>query len=300
MLELNKGIRHIRGMSAIAENLRPYQIHLDDPTKTVRYEFDEKKIVHRGFIHAFENRVPYETETTLFLSKILKPGDTFIDFGAHIGYFSCLAALVIGSTGRVISVEPNKENLTYLSNHKKINNFEQMTIYPHVMWDKIEEKTFFENSDNDGGHALWDVAKHDFNKKSAIEPKLHKVTTSTGNEMIEKLNIDVSKIKLIKMDVEGAELAILKGSSKLFTPHKTPCIVLEINSFGLHELGTTQKEVKEFFTSQGYQCFTMSDTGQFPKLIPNRIDVASNAVFNLVFSTIEYLENFWDHEVIVQ
>jgi FkbM family methyltransferase len=287
-------------MSVTAENLRSYQMHLDDPNKQIHFEFDDKKIVHRGFIHAFENRVPYEVETSLFLARILHAGDTFIDFGAHIGYFSCIAALAVGPTGRVISVEPNKENLTYLSNHKKINHFDHITIYPHVMWDKIEEKTFYENLDNDGGHALWDVAKHDFNTKSALEPRLHKVTTSTGDEMIETLKIDVSKIKLIKMDVEGAELAVMRGSSKLFSPSKTPCIVLEINSFGLNELGTNYKEIVEFFSSKGYQCFTMSETGQFPKFIPQKVEVVSNAVFNLVFSNIEYLEKFWDHEVIVQ
>jgi len=102
------------------------------------------------------------------MGALLQPGDLFIDVGAHIGYFSVLAASLVGKTGQVFSFEPIAENRKYLEHNIEINYLENVRIIPQVVSNRTGVTDFFFNIDNDGGHALWDISKHPFNKKSKI------------------------------------------------------------------------------------------------------------------------------------
>src|SRR4051812_32772734 len=59
----------------------------------------------------------YEPETTRLFKKVLKPGMTFVDVGAHIGYFSRLAAKLVGEKGTVRAFEPVVENFPLLKSN---------------------------------------------------------------------------------------------------------------------------------------------------------------------------------------
>jgi len=71
--------------------------------------------VGRSLIHAQR----YEPHVTAVVRKLVRPGHTFLDLGANIGYFTLLAASLVGESGKVISVEPNLENLrlTWAARH---------------------------------------------------------------------------------------------------------------------------------------------------------------------------------------
>jgi FkbM family methyltransferase len=64
---------------------------------------------HTGVLHYFFQQ-PYEPELVRHLSERLRPGDVFIDVGAHIGLFSVLGAQLVGSSGRVVAFEPSPES----------------------------------------------------------------------------------------------------------------------------------------------------------------------------------------------
>ena len=76
---------------------------------------DTKEFTQALIHDYFVNNEFYERGASLFLIKCLKEGDTFIDVGSHIGYFSLLAASIVGNSGKVYSFEPQVDNFKNLN-----------------------------------------------------------------------------------------------------------------------------------------------------------------------------------------
>jgi len=91
-------------------------------------------------------------------------------------------------------------------------------------------------------------------------------------------------MKLIKIDTEGAEGAVLKGAVTSLSNLEIPYVICEINRLGLKQMGSTEKELRDFMRELGYDPYLISD--QFPhlqKLAPDFF-MKSIYVFNLLFS----------------
>jgi FkbM family methyltransferase len=223
----------------------------------------------------------YESETSNFVGTILKPGDTFIDIGAHVGFFSMLASALVGPTGRVFSFEPERSNYAHLLDHIEVNAATNVTPMHMAVGASPGIANFFVNSDNDGGHALWEVGRHPFNERTREAPQSRKVYVTSLDQMFGER--DTRTLKGIKIDSEGAELAILKGARQLLTRTPIPFIIAEINRFGLESMGTTERQLRSFMADLGYEIY-LFQPGQTAmiRLAPDETP-ESNYVFNVLF-----------------
>lgn len=132
----------------------------------------------------------------------VEKGDTVIDIGAQIGFFSIYAA-ELSKTGKVYAFEPFIENFQMLEKHKLINKKENLFVYNVGVSDKEGRQTLYLSPDNNtGGHSLH-LKTDDNNKKIEIQ-------TIRLNDFCEKENI--STIDFLKLDCEGAEFDILKSN----------------------------------------------------------------------------------------
>ncbi len=141
---------------------------------------------------------------------------------------------------------------------------------------------FFINTDNDGGHALWDVGTHPFNKKSRENVITRKIKMITIDKIIElhKLN----NVKLIKIDTEGAEYQVLKGAITSLSNAKIPYIIAEINRFGLKKMNTSEQELRNYMSSLGYTTYFLATNSSKPiKLSANQV-VDTHNIFNVLFT----------------
>jgi FkbM family methyltransferase len=224
-----------------------------------------------------------EPETSQFVIFALKPGDCFMDIGAHIGYFSLLAADLVGINGKVISFEPDESNFYHLNKNIVLNHFLNIHARNQALGSTVEKKTFFINSDADGGHALWDVSLHPFNEKS----RNHKMTRNLQVETIDSLVDDkkIDNLKLIKIDTEGAEHSVLQGGMKTIQRHHVPYIICEINRFGLEQMGSNEFLFRSFVESMGYHSYLLADGRNGPAIIRLGKDqtLDTNSVFNILF-----------------
>lgn len=82
-----------------------------------------------------------DAATQLLFLKLLRPGDTFIDVGAHYGIHTMLAARAVGPTGRVISFEPSSANRAVLQAHLTINHLSNVRVVPAALSDEPGELT---------------------------------------------------------------------------------------------------------------------------------------------------------------
>jgi FkbM family methyltransferase len=224
-----------------------------------------------------------EPETSQFVTFALRPGDGFMDIGAHIGYFSLLAAALVGRNGRVISFEPDTTNFNHLNKNIVLNHF--LNIHPRnqALGARVEEKAFFINSDTDGGHALWDVGQHPFNEKSRALRQTRQVQVETIDAIVGQGPIP--NLKLIKIDTEGAEHAILQGGVHTIQRQNIPYIICEVNRFGLGQMGSDEFAFRSFVEDLGYHTHLLANGRNGPAIIrlEDNQTLDTTNVFNLLF-----------------
>lgn len=151
--------------------------------------------------------------------RFFKPqkGDIVVDVGAHIGFYTLKAAKEVGCEGRVIAIEPEDKNYELLVKNIRINKYKNVTPVKLAL------------SDFDGNAPLFLKARscsHSLIGKTWITPIVGttEVTVTTLDKLLQKLGIE--RIDLLKINVEGAELSVLKGCKKFLYMRKISKIVV--------------------------------------------------------------------------
>ena len=223
----------------------------------------------------------YESETSQFLGAVLARGDTFIDVGAHVGYFSMLAAAMVGTTGRVISFEPDESNYGHLLEHVEKNSAGHVLPVPMAVGAQPRVAEFFLNDDNDGGHGLWEVGSHPFNARSREARRTRKVFLTTLDDFVGALGS--RRVKAIKIDAEGSEVAVLSGGRSLLATHEVPFVVAEINRFALTAMGTSEAALRGMMTQLGYETYLFQPGQAVLQRLTLEQNVETDYVFNVLF-----------------
>jgi FkbM family methyltransferase len=248
--------------------------------RQVKLKLDPSHFSQRIMLAALQRNEIYEPDTCGLLTTVLREGDTFVDVGTHVGFFSTLAASIVGDSGRVVSFEPEERNFKQLQEHVSINGFSNVDPVCAAVGAEETVAEFWVNSDNDGGHALWDVGLHGFNEKSRSTVMRRSVPVTTLDSHFAKRG--ATPPKLIKIDAEGCELQVLRGAEGLLR-RRVPYVVLEINHFALEQMGTSETALRAYMTDLGYETNALHpETGE---IIPLTSDqrVNSQSVFNLFF-----------------
>ncbi|MEB3826064.1 FkbM family methyltransferase [Phormidium sp. CCY1219] len=258
------------------------KVRLNDTYRLVKLYLDIEQFSQKIMWSYFSQGQFYEPAETKLLQRVLTPGDTFIDIGAHIGYYSLIAALLVGENGQVFSVEPNAININWIRHHIAANQLENIEIFPTVLGGENKAVEFFINADNDGGHALWDVGLHKINKKSRLNPQTETLQMSTLDDLLK--DKPLNSLKLIKIDAEGAEYQILQGAENTLFRSGVPYVICEINRFALQKMGTSETQLRELMGAMGYTPYLLrNEAPHLVKLSPDRY-YNSPYVFNLVFA----------------
>jgi len=192
----------------------------------------------------------YEPHITNFVRNNLGEGDVFFDIGANIGYFTFLAASIVGESGKVYSFEPFSENIKILSINNMESKLDNINIYPFAVSDS-DKLCLFDNSGSNG----------------FIRPmsdKLSRVMDSTPvySVALDHLLGHVDKVNLIKIDTEGAEYLALSGAKAILHKH-TPTIVSEFSPEALIATsGVSYDEyLKLLLINEQYQLYAFESDG---------------------------------------
>lgn len=142
----------------------------------------------------------------------LKKG-SFLDIGANVGKYSVIMGNKLRGVGKVFSFEPELSNLNSLKKNIELNKLNNVSIVPMACSKERGRLEFYIDKNNSGGHSL--VKKT--NQKIFVETdKLDSIVKSNK----------ITEIKLIKIDVEGAEMDVLLGAKKILKKYK-PKIIFE-------------------------------------------------------------------------
>jgi FkbM family methyltransferase len=224
-----------------------------------------------------------EPEVSELFARVLKPGDYVIDGGANIGFFSLLAAHLVGKEGYVLSFEPGVNNLPSLTENIKINKLTNVEIVPQPLWDKHELVQL---------HLC-----HDGSKNSLAAHDGTRGASSLETAVLDDFATDeiTKHLRLIKLDIEGAELKALQGGTEfLFEPHQCPYIVMELNVEALPKFDASIDKMRGFMSEHGYSMFLLHFDGSLPSYVPRQTKVTPNRLnWNVLFSTFEMVGKAW-------
>ena len=179
---------------------------------------------------------------TNFIESNLKPGNVFIDIGAHVGYFTLLAANKVGDSGKVLAVEPNPFALKDLQQHVERSDLKNVVIEHSACGESNGVVNLFLHTESNTSMAS--LSNSNASGGSSVE-----VPCQPLDQLFEKHAL--KKADLIKVDVEGAELSVLRGMRNVMLEF-SPMIVLELEPDLLKSFGTSKEQVLEFFAECGY------------------------------------------------
>ncbi len=248
-------------------------------------ELDLRHFSHQIIYQETQSTGFHEKETSHLMCALVKEGDMVIDVGAHVGYFSLLASRLAGPTGKVFAFEPIEENVARLRNHIRINEADNITVISKVVGDVVGSTPFYYNRDNDGGHALWDVGEHPFNRRSKEAPLTISLPITTLDEQF--AGMDLGRLKMIKIDAEGNEFNVLKGAHSILERQRVKCISWELNPFALGKMGHTEDALRGHMREMGYETMAFVD-GKLTPLSPAQ-HLRADFVINLFFMPVEFV-----------
>lgn len=229
----------------------------------------------------------YEPDIARLMCDSIDEGDVVVDVGANAGFFTVLMGMLAGPRGRVLSFEPGVNNLDRLRNNIALNALTNVELVEKPASDAPGPVSFFLNSDDTGGNALWDPAAFEGNDKSAASTQVQTLQATTIDAEFERLSLPAPKF--IKIDTEGAELKVLAGCKGLLKGRKVPLVVTEYHPFGLEKMGSSPQELRGFMESFGYSTFVLYYDGSMPRLIPPGVEIVIPCFVNVLFSTPEAL-----------
>lgn len=174
----------------------------------------------------------YEPETTRLFQSVVKPGMTFIDVGAHVGYYSLLAARQVGPEGQVYSFEPEPVNYSLLVKNVELNEYRNISTIAEAVSDKKGFSTLFVSALDSGRNSMF---HHGLPENGSVQ-----VATTTLDAFLEERGWP--KVDLIKIDVEGAELDVLAGMTELLRKSEDLKLIMEFNPALLQSAGVDPAE----------------------------------------------------------
>lgn len=186
----------------------------------------------------------YEPELTEYFRRALKVGDTFLDVGANEGYFSVLANTLVGTSGKIISVEPQLRLHDRLRSNFLANGMSNFQLLPVAVSDAPGEAMMHLTPDmNSGASGLSRVTRYECETQRVELKTLDGVLSSAG----------VGEVNLMKMDIEGFEHEAILGSKGLFVSHRIRCLAVELHPELMTKRRRDPGEIVSFLAEQGYR-----------------------------------------------
>ena len=187
----------------------------------------------------------YEPITRELIQLLLNPGDTFVDVGAHIGFYSMAVAVSVPEV-RVVAFEPNPRNFRTLAANVAANGLADAVCEPIAISEKEGTANLYLTESDMSASLMKDFQAEDTQQIGSISVRTASLDSYLRNHSIENL-------KVIKVDIEGHESAFFRGAMQTISTDK-PDIVLEV----LYE---QDPEILSWLRPLGYRFYPVTNQG---------------------------------------
>lgn len=192
----------------------------------------------------------FEEGLTVFLLEHLRPGATFFDIGAHLGYFSMLGSKLVGVTGRVHAFEPTPTTLSALTANTASRT--NVTVVNAAVWDAAAELTF---SDFGPAASMFNSLR-DSRINGEAAPTSHREIRVAAISLDAYVELTGAVPSFIKIDAESAEREVLRGAQQTIRKHR-PVITIEVGDFDIPGAAES-RELVDSIIAAGYTPYEYS------------------------------------------
>lgn len=183
----------------------------------------------------------WEPNETWIVRKLLQPNDVFVDVGANDGYFSLLASRLVGPSGQVLALEPLPATASELRSNVVLNGLTNITVI---------ESAASDNSDD----LLLTMPAGAGTGMTTLRP-VYGTSRRVRCDRLDHLLDHFRAPRLVKIDVEGAELKVLKGLEGLLLKDDAPDVLCEVTPTYLEQVGDTARELYSWMAELGYRAY---------------------------------------------
>jgi FkbM family methyltransferase len=189
----------------------------------------------------------YEPLTTDLVRAEIKPGDVVLDIGANIGYYTLIFAKCVGPTGHVFAYEPEPGNFSLLRENVSTNGYRNVTLCQTAVSDRAGHNRLYLDEANAGDCRLYDSG--DGRRAVGVETV----------RLDDCLAAFPGKIGFVKMDIQGAEPAALRGMQSLLHAHRPLGLVVEFWPYGIRLFGSNPGDLLRMLTRNGFALWNLDE-----------------------------------------
>jgi FkbM family methyltransferase len=175
---------------------------------------------------------------------------TFIDVGANLGAITIPAASHVGPEGRVLAIEPNPETASLLRRNLAKNLVRNTTVVQLACLDERKRSVFYVSASSHSG-------KSSLSAQNARSRQAVTVECDTLDSIV--VTHEINRVDVVKIDVEGAELQVLKGMEGLLSEF-LPVVILEIEPTLLESFSSRASDLCAFLAAKGYRAESIDST----------------------------------------
>lgn len=212
---------------------------------------------NNGIEHELYYKGIYEKATMYVIRSCLKEGDAFIDVGANIGVVSLYASLCVGKSGKVYAYEANPDTVKLLQNNIALNGYTNITIFEYALGSQEGKGEIYPETiaNNRGGASM---VKREGQSSLKYEISIKKLDDTLGP----------IKPVMMKVDVEGWELEVLKGSHNVLAAMDAPILIVECVMERENTIGSPNEIFNYLKSVNDYQIYKFDmGTDRISKLI---------------------------------
>lgn len=190
---------------------------------------------------------PYETRLIL---EHLGQGGVFLDIGANIGYYTVLAAMMVGPAGLVVAYEPDEDNFSLMQANLSLNKLNNVRPFLAAVSDHDGRGFIYRSEDNSGDHHLYDNGEGRARMPVNVVHGGHHVRALTR------------RVDFIKIDTQGSETGILRGLSPLILDNrKHLTMIVELWPYGLRKAGSSGHAMLDILSAFDMSLFLIDHLG---------------------------------------
>lgn len=193
----------------------------------------------------------WEELTTGMFKKVVQEGDIVVDLGANLGYYTLLAAKLVGPKGKVYAFEPEPINYSLLLKNIELNGYDNVVAVQKAVSNVSGKVRFFLDKTDTGAHTIYQLS----DKGEFIE-----VESVALDEFFKDKK---HPINVIKMDIEGAEAAALSGMNRIIRENQNLKMFVEFYPLGIARSGSSPEEFAHKLLDDYH--FSMLAIGEYTK-----------------------------------
>ena len=236
----------------------------------VRLPFGGWWLAQNDFLGAALFYNGFENAESVFVERFLQLGMTVLDIGAHHGYYTLLASRKVGPQGLVLAVEASPRERGRLRAHLRINRCKNVEVESRALGEtEGTADLFLVRGTETGCNSL---------RKPDVDQKTEVLTVSIA--LLDRVIQDhrIERVDFIKLDIEGAELSVLKGATQLLSRVPRPVILAEIQDIRTKPWGYPAREIVRYLSSADYLWFQPLPDGRLRKMDTERSEYDGNFV----------------------